>query len=283
LGRLYQVFLNNMKYSSTYSIYLIKPFNFYFLRKKFFKLQRTKWKPLQKSAQFVVRCRQRVKKMVYFLKYQNKKNKRYYIKPYKKLRKQKKNLFKQQSILIKNFFATINICPGPKGRLMYHRYYYKNLINHKKRVTRYFNTNFSLYFFKKLLLNNMNYEMSMKLAFVALEYRLEILLVRLKFFLSKANVKVNILNNNILVNFKPFYPKGLLQSGDIITFKNHIHFLKTYKKYLRHYFHCPFIEIDYYSNSIIVIYNLNELNTLYLHSIIREKLNIFLFKNYFNI
>lgn len=271
-----------MKYSSTFSKYLIKPFNFYFLRKKFFKLQRTKWKHLKKSVQLLIKCRRRVKKMAYFYNY-NKKNKYYYIKNYKRIRKQKKNLFKQQSRLIKNFFSTINICPGPKGRLMYHRYYYKNLINHKNRVVRYFNTNFSLYFFKKLLFNNMHYENSVKLAFVALEYRLEILLVRLKFFLSKADVKINILNNNILVNFKPFYPKSLLQSGDIITFKNHINFLTIYKKYLRHYFHCPFIEIDYYSNSIIIIYSLKELNTLYLHTILREKLNIFLFKNYFNL
>lgn len=273
-----------MKYSSTLSVYLIKPFNFYFLRKKCFKLQRTKWKQLKKSVQFVIRCRQKVRKMSYFLKYNNnKKNKKYYIKNYKYLRKQKKNLYKQQSLLIKNFFSTINICPGPKGRFMYHRYYYKNLLNHKNRLMRYFNTNFSLYFFKKLLLNNKNYEYNIKLAFVSLEYGLETLLVRLKFFLSTANVKVNILNNNILVNFKAVHPKSLVKSGDIITFKNHINFLKTYKKYLRHYFHCPFIEADYYSNSIIIIYNLKELNMLYLNSIIRAKLNIFLFKNYFNI
>ncbi len=272
-----------MKFSKTFSISLIKPFSFYFLRKKIFKLKRTKWKQLRKHIRFIVKCRKYQKK--------NRKFKFYKIKKLKRI-KNKKNKFiintlrkvkKNKSILRKTFFSTIKICPGPKGRMMYHRHYYKNLINHKKRVMRYFNSSFSLFYLKNFLFTTMAYKNSIKNAFIFLEYRLENLLVKLKFFESKEIAKINIAKNNILVNFQKFYPKGYLKSGDIITFKNNISFLNTYLKYLKHYYHCPFAEIDYYSNSIVIIYSLKELNSNYLNIILRDKLNIFLFKKYFNI
>lgn len=228
-----------MKHFPTFSIYLIKPFNFYFLRKKIFKLKRTKWKQLRKSIRFIVKSRQIIKRLnKHSYTYKNRKS---YIKNYKKLRQNKKQKYKNQKILRKNYYSTIKICPGPKGRIAFHRYFYKNLINHKNRVIRYFNTNFSIFYYKKMLLNVFNYENNIKNAFISIEYRLEVLLVRLKFFISKSVAKINILNNNILVNFQPFHPKGYVHSGDIITFKNNITFFKTYKKYLRHYFHCPSI------------------------------------------
>ena len=51
-----------MKFSKTFSISLIKPFSFYFLRKKIFKLKRTKWKQLRKHIRFIVKCRKYQKK-----------------------------------------------------------------------------------------------------------------------------------------------------------------------------------------------------------------------------
>jgi ribosomal protein S4 len=93
------------------------------------------------------------------------------------------------------------------------------------------------------------------------EYWIDILLWKLRFFNSSYEARQQIYNGVILLNNKNILGNVYLKSGDIITFKNFFklnielnnkYFLNNQKIY-------SFVEIDYYTNTIIIIKDFFEL------------------------
>jgi ribosomal protein S4 len=90
-------------------------------------------------------------------------------------------------------------------------------------------------------------------------FRLDLLLWKLKIFSSPYESRQYIKNNVILVNNKSSYEAYFLKKGDIIKFKSFS--LLNYKNKILNNkgfdFLQSFIEIDYYTNCIIILKDLN--------------------------
>ena len=132
----------------------------------------------------------------------------------------------------------------------------------KSSVKKYFNGQFSLSFFKKLSQKHRNRTFTISSIFVRPEFRLDILLWRLKIFSSIFLSKKAIRNNQISVNglIKNF--SIYLIKGDVIKFSQ----TKTYslKKHFLKYFQVVFIpsfvEFDLYTNTIVILKSFHQFN-----------------------
>jgi ribosomal protein S4 len=102
------------------------------------------------------------------------------------------------------------------------------------------------------------------------EYRVDILLWRLKFFNSSYQARQAINNKLVLVNGKYVAANLFLRRGDLITFIDSINLshlnLNSNRKYLtssKTIF--TFVEVDFYTNTIIIVKDLSELNLEDIH------------------
>lgn len=102
----------------------------------------------------------------------------------------------------------------------------------------------------------------LKNSILKFEFKLAVLLVRLKFFFNVFDARKNITAGNVLVNNFIISSNYSLKEGDIIKFKNINPFNK---KVLNSFFFMPFfisfVEIDYYLNQIIIVKNLDCLSS----------------------
>ena len=87
-------------------------------------------------------------------------------------------------------------------------------------------------------------------------YRLDILLWKLNFFKSSYQSNQYILNKNVLLNEIPIKHCIFLKKGDIISLKKSIN--GNFNKGNKNIF--SFAEIDYYTNTIIILKDFDELN-----------------------
>ena len=94
--------------------------------------------------------------------------------------------------------------------------------------------------------------------FIKTEYRLDLLLYNLNFFASIYQARQSIKNGLVLINNKPFLSENtVLVKGDIVCLlddKNNLP--QMIKKELRF----SFLEIDYYTQTFIILKNLNNIN-----------------------
>lgn len=87
-------------------------------------------------------------------------------------------------------------------------------------------------------------------------FRLDILLWKLNFFRSSYQSNQYIFNNNVLLNDIPVKSCVFLKKGDIISLKRI--FNGNFNKRNKNIF--SFAEIDYYTNTIIILKNFDQLN-----------------------
>lgn len=108
---------------------------------------------------------------------------------------------------------------------------------------------------KKAILDKKSYIID---NFIKTEYRLDLLLYNLNFFASIYQARQSIKNGLVLINNKPFLSENtVLAKGDIVCLlgdKNHLP--QMIKKELRF----SFLEIDYYTQTFIILKNLNNIN-----------------------
>lgn len=169
------------------------------------------------------------------------------------------------------------------------RYIFKNLLYMKSTVLKYFAGCFSVNFFKKLS-TTLIYKKDIISTFVTEEYRLDILLWRLKFFktplLARFAFQQNlVLINNNMVNstyfFKQHY-KRCLSGLELVSLKSNFIF-SYYKnsKYFVKFLYLPtFLEVDYYSCNSILLKPLFNLTFKDINSVLKEPLCMYKFKNY---
>lgn len=103
------------------------------------------------------------------------------------------------------------------------------------------------------------------LIFLQFEYTIDILLHKLYFFDSIYSAQNELKNGNILVNNIICYNNKILQKGDIITFnpliKNRFNYENNIKKFSLTERILTFVEIDYYTKTIIIIKKNNEISS----------------------
>lgn len=141
---------------------------------------------------------------------------------------------------------------------------YKKGLELKRFLDILSDTKFSVSYYKKFLSNNKNNSLFFikNLVFnflIKKFFRLDLLLWKLKIFSSSYESRQYIKNNFILVNDKKSYESYFLKKGDIIKFKtfnllNHKNKISNNKGFDFLY---SFIEIDYYTNCIVMLKDLN--------------------------
>lgn len=105
-------------------------------------------------------------------------------------------------------------------------------------------------------------------------YRIDLLLWYLHYFHTSYESKQNINNKVVLVNNKSVKSNYFVKKGDVLTFnskKNIINCKKLYKKNITYF---SFLEIDYYSNTIVIVKDLKDLAIDDFKLLIQENLDI---------
>jgi ribosomal protein S4 len=117
--------------------------------------------------------------------------------------------------------------------------------------------------------------------FMKLEFKVENLLWRLNFLNSCYSIKQLLNSGFILINFKKINNNYILKKGDIITFSTNLNYCINNFLISKKLF--SFLEIDYYSKTIIILKNYNEI-TLEESTLFFSKFyNIKLLKDFFKI
>jgi ribosomal protein S4 len=140
---------------------------------------------------------------------------------------------------------------------------YKKGLELKRYLDILSDVKFSISYYKKFLSNQTNslfFTKNLVFNFLIKKFfRLDLLLWKLKIFSSPYESRQYIKNNVILVNNKSSYEVYFLKKGDIIKFKSFS--LLNYKNKILNNkgfdFLQSFIEIDYYTNCIIILKDLN--------------------------
>lgn len=200
----------------------------------------------------------------------------------------KKNFFrinKEKQLkknILKNFFFNFVAVKSKINTWQRLRFFFKESLLMKNAVRKYFDGQFSLSYFKKAFKKPQTRCFSMSSVFIRPEFRLDVLLWRLKIFSSVFFAKKAIRNKQVTVNGLSKNFDFYLVKGDVIKFSQ----TKTYslKKYFLKYFKViflpSFIELDFYTNTIVVLKSFNHFKIGDFSSVIKEPLCLHKFKNY---
>lgn len=209
----------------------------------------------------------------------------------KKLRKKYKSFRIRKSqikfILNNFFFNFVNVTTkiSAWNRL---RFNFKAALWMKFSVLKYFNSCFSITFFKRLINKTKNRTYNLSLFFIKPEFRLDLLLWRLKFFISPYLVRnavrcslINVFSKINYYSLNSVHYNYFVKSGDLIQINTkNFNFKNVLSHFVKSFYIPSFIEIDYYLNTIIILKNYNVLNNLDLNSAIKEPFCLYKFKNF---
>jgi hypothetical protein len=186
----------------------------------------------------------------------------------------------------KNFFFIFNFI-NLSHFIVRSRFFFKNLLFMKSTVLKYFNGCFSVKFFKKLSLSSV-YKENLISFFIKPEFRLDMLLWRLNFFISPYLARfafqknLVLINNNSILNYyflKQHYTR-CLNGIELISLNLKYSFKHNLNSFVKFLYLSTFLEVDYYSGNIILIKNLNNLTFKDINSMLKEPLCFYKFKNY---
>lgn len=244
----------------------------YFFHNRIFQFKRPKWLGAQRK---ILNLHRQIKTLRSLTKKKRKKN--FFLvnnaQPSKK--RIKKNILK---ILFFNFIS-VKSKTRSWQRL---RFFFKESLVMKNAVRKYFDGQFSLSYFKKIFKTSQLRCFSISSVFIRPEFRLDILLWRLKFFSSVFFAKKAIRNKQVTVNGLNKNFDFYLVKGDVIK----ISAMKSYslKQYFLKYFKIifipSFIELDFYTNTVVVLKSFNHFKLGDFSSVIKEPLCLRKFKNY---
>jgi len=91
----------------------------------------------------------------------------------------------------------------------------------------------------------------------SLEFRLDVLLWKLRFFKSTFEARIYLNAKSIQVNSKYVRGNYTLKKGDIITFESDLHLIENLIRLKKNFLLKNWVEIDYYSNTIIILQSSN--------------------------
>jgi ribosomal protein S4 len=251
---------NKFKFVNRFYIYP------YFFHNRIFQFKRPKWISAQKK---ILNLAAQIKN----LKFSGQSKKKFF--KFNRVKKIKTNI-------LKNFYFNFIAVKSKVNSWQRLRFFFKESLFMKNAVRKYFDGQFSLSYFKKLFKKSRTRCFSISSIFIRPEFRLDILLWRLKIFSSVFFAKQAIRNKKVTVNGLNKNFDFYLVKGDVIKFSQ----IKTYnlKRYFTKYFKLifipSFIELDFYTNTIIVLKSFNNFKISDFSSVIKEPLCLHKFKNY---
>ena len=100
---------------------------------------------------------------------------------------------------------------------------------------------------------NLSYRTNLLRSIMQFEYRIDILLWRLRFFKSSSEARLYINNGLIQINQKRVKCNYFVKQGDVITFIGKLDFLANLQRLKKTFLDSSFVEVDLYTNSLIVL------------------------------
>jgi ribosomal protein S4 len=180
----------------------------------------------------------------------------------------------------KNFFFKYDRVVCKKSRWVYNSKNFRNVLHLRNCIHQYFDGVFSNSFFKKELEKKITFLDFIRHSFVKPEFRLDVLLWRLNFFSSPYSARIAIVKNQVCINNVFVKFSYFLKQGDVVVVNtslnlNYLHSLKLTKFSLN-----PFVEVDYYSNTFIVLQDYSSMSVDTFPCIIRQPFKVSAFLSY---
>lgn len=281
-----------MRFISKYKNFIEVQNNLQKIPLRILKFNRPKWQKIQKKLTYNLLERTKLNPYFGLKQYKKRFN---YVKKLLKFSKwnilrnlliiarEKRKKMKRRTILKQNKKSDLTITntlllkkPRYWGRI---KSSYRNSVKLKRNLYSLFDNSVTNSFFKKSLALKKNFstEEIIRICLLKLEFRLDILLWRLNFFSSSFQARQSISENEIIINNKKVLGNIFLKKGDIIYF-NTSKSLTQFKinNFLNNYsineVFQTFIEVDYYSKTIVIIKDFKDLNV--------EDLNILMPKHF---
>jgi hypothetical protein len=238
-----------MAFKKTYKTYSkLNTFIFIAPYSKILKFKRTKWQRLQKNIHRILKRKSVLRKV-------------------KKVKKETSNF-----ITLVKFPNNLYIYSSFKDKRI--KSFYKKSIELKNTLYMYFNNKVSTRYYKKLLKTQITdrkklfFELLIKPFFF-----LEVLLLKVGFFKTILEIKQAIIYGKILLNNKLANINVEVKEGDIISIMN------TNLMLNKNIPTCLFslIEVDYYTNTIIILKNYTDLTPDIISILFPEIINLGLF------
>lgn len=169
------------------------------------------------------------------------------------------------------------------------KFLFKNRLLMKYTVLKYFYGYLSIKIFKKYFLSAKKIKKHKTLLsnlFLKPECRIDILLWHLKFFKTPylarfaCNKNLIFLNKNSLTVNNNFIFKKVLKKNDYIYYSSKFFFKFNLRHYAKTFHTFSFFEIDYYSNYIVMLKNLLDLNYRDITTALKEPICVYKFKDY---
>ena len=162
------------------------------------------------------------------------------------------------------------------------RTHYKKGLQIKNNIRKLFDDNVKHKFFKKVLTSKKNRSLKniILLSLVKPLFKLDVLLWNLNFYASSYQARQAINNKQISVNSKNVAGNYYLKKGDVIVLDPTFLISTILFNKSLHNFFLTFIEIDYYTNTVVVIKNLNELSLEDLYVVILHYFDLKKFRDY---
>jgi ribosomal protein S4 len=156
--------------------------------------------------------------------------------------------------------------------------YYKTGFKYKNVLQNIFDCSIKFNFFKKKS-KNLSLKKDYILNYLVYpNFRMDILLWNLNFFSSSFQARQVINNHDILLNGKKVKANVFVTKGDIITFKNTtlegFEYNKIVERISKDKKFLTFVEIDYYTKTIIILKDYKELSLEDLYLLVTEYLNL---------
>ena len=165
--------------------------------------------------------------------------------------------------------------------------YYRDGIQFKTRVLSMYDNSFTINFFKKEILLNKKKTIkdTLLFGFIKPEFRIDILLWRLNFFSSSFQARQSINEGEIKLNNKKILGNVFLKKGDIISFSSckslsSSNITNIFSKLFNNDIFCTFIEVDFYTQTIVIIKNFEELTADDFSLFLTEYFDLKKFKDY---
>jgi ribosomal 50S subunit-recycling heat shock protein len=188
----------------------------------------------------------------------------------------------KKSKLLNNFYFNFTHVKSKLYSWSNQRWFFKEDLLMKSSIIKYFDNGFSIDFFKKQFIKNTKRAYAISSIFARPEFRADVLLWRLKYFNSIYLAQRGIKTGQILLNNKRIDSKFFLKQGDVlkIRFNKSYSFKKTLAKRFKVLFIPSFVEVDYYTNTVIILKNYFNFIGMDLNTVIKEPLCFYKFKNY---
>ena len=256
-------------------------------KKKFF--IRLKFLKFLRSLKYFLNSSKFLKNLYYYTSFKKNTYKYKYKYKYKFKFKPKNYKIKTSQFLFRFLFFNFKTLKKNYRIKIRSRFIFKNMLFMKYNIVKYFFGIISIKMFKNFAFRNLklaSYNDLISKLILKFDFRLDILLWRLKFFESpylsrffckKGLITVNKKKSNLFSNF---FFKKFLETNDFVSLNLKFSLKKNLKNYIRSFFLPTFFEIDYYSGSFVLLKNFNNLNYRDTNSFLKQPLCVYKFKDY---